>query len=251
MCCFLLFFFQCITHISLLRKDPVLVIWIIKANFKCDKDKLKKYCLLLIKTAERKNRKMDQIQSCVCLRVIGRWREKHFVCPAGQKTSAILSASVDLWASHRCDVPNCCWQETDHVKNNCISTVVSYICYTTLLSVNCGYDTCRESGVVLAAVAREQLGRSAAADGTVTFPAGDPEHLNSEGRGKFSFTRDQTAYRLQPPQLATDLGGTPSLWLSRQILKTVPFVGTGLLFLALPVCGCVNKNCHGLIHLSV
>lgn len=182
---------------------------------------------------------------------------KACVCPTVNaenilfQLTAILSASVALWASHWCDVPNCCWQEADHVKNNCISTVVSYICYTTLLSVNCGYDTCRVSGVVLAAVAREQLGRSAAAVRTVTFPAGDPEHLNSEGRGKFSFTRDQTAYRLQPPQLATDLGGTPSLWLSRQILKTVPFVGTGLLFLALPVCGCVNKNCHGLIHLNV
>lgn len=103
--------------------------------------------------------------------------------------TAILSASVALWASHRCDVPNCCWQETDHVKNNCISTVVSYICYTTLLSVNCGYDTCRESGVVLAAVAREQLGRSAAADGTVTFPAGDPSIWTRKAEGSSALPR--------------------------------------------------------------
>lgn len=103
-----------------------------------------------------------------------------------------------LQASHGCDVPNCRWHETDHVKNNCISTVVSYICYTTLLSVNCGYDTCWVSGVVLAAVARrEQLGCSAA-DGTVTFPAGDPEHLNSGWRRKFSFTRESSS-RIKEP----------------------------------------------------
>lgn len=93
----------------------------------------------------------------------GEMASKAFVCPTVSthkkniliQLTAILSAAVALWVSHRCDVPNCCWQDSGHVKNNCISTVVSYICYTTLLSVNCGYDTCRVSGVVLA---HEQLG---------------------------------------------------------------------------------------------
>lgn len=118
--------------------------------------------------------------------------EKHPI-----QLTAIPSASAALQTSHGCDVPNCHWHETDHVKNNCVSTVASNICYTTLLSVNCGYDPCWVSGVVLAVVAREQLCCSAA-DGTVTFPAGDPEHLNSGWRRKFSFTRESGS-RIKEP----------------------------------------------------
>lgn len=136
-------------HISLLINDSAPAIWIVRANVKLDKEK-RKYCLLLTN------------QTCVCLRLIGRWREKHVF--VSQRThhpiSAILSVSVALWASRWCDAPNCCWQEADHVQNNCISTAVSYICYTTLLSVNCGYDTCGVSGVVLARSCCQEATRS-------------------------------------------------------------------------------------------
>lgn len=48
------------------------------------------------------------------------------------------------------DLPNGSGPRTSyHFQNNFVSTMVSYICFTTELSVNCGYDTCRGSRVVL------------------------------------------------------------------------------------------------------
>lgn len=167
------------------------------------------------------------------------------------------------------DLPNGSGPRTSyHFQNNFVSTMVSYICFTTELSVNCGYDTCRGSRVVLKWFLSGSRGRA-----VCSWRESGPVHCwldcNASSRrpraSELSGWRERSVFPGNPTQgsnnrwttattdglLAPAPTGTPSLWLPLQILKTYTFVWRFLLFICVPFCGCINKNCHALIHLCI